>query len=185
MILLEINTDTKIAVVSAIVALLSLFFTFLISRTAKKSLKLAEKQYGDKLPDFETYFIQGFRFNVKNGKSLRKLLLFQLTLKNKAELKNTLKAELEIEYLRDDDSFSKIMIDHNPELESLISKKDFSFFPIDIELEAKTISTKWLIFEQPDYISKQHRIEKFVMKFRDLHDNIKLSETVLIKDIEG
>ncbi len=184
MTLLEINIETKIAVVSAIIALLSLMITYRISRTAKKSLKLAEKQYGDKLPDFETYFIQGFRFQVRNNNTMRILLLFQLTLKNKAELKNSLKAELEIEYLRNDDSFSKIMIDHNPSLESLIEKKNFSFFPDDIELDAKTTSTKWLIFEQPSYISKEHRIERYKMKFRDLHDNVKSSETVLIKEAD-
>ncbi len=52
---------------------------------------------------------------------MRRILLFQLTVKNKAEFKNTLKAELEIEYLREDDTFSKILLEHNPNIFSLIN----------------------------------------------------------------
>jgi len=184
MILLEINIETKIAIASLIIAGLSLIFYFKSSWIAKKALKLSKKQYVDKLPNFETYFIQGFRFLVIDKEIKKRLLLFQLTVKNKSELKNTFKAELEIEYLRDDDSFSRIIIDHNPKLSTLIKKKDFSFFPSDIELEAKTVATKWLIFEQPNYISRTHRIENYTMKFRDLDNNIQSSKAVLIKDVE-
>ena len=113
------------------------------------------------------------------------MLLFQLTIRNKSDFRNTLKAELELEYLRDDDTFSKINLDHNPKLAGLIKKEEFSFYPSDIEIEGKASSTKWLLFEQPSYISKSHRIEKYGMKLKDLNGNQQISEAVLIKDVEN
>lgn len=178
------SIDNKIAVISVAVAGIALIISFWSVLVAKRALRLSERQYNDKLPDFELYFIEGFRFLIKTKSSMRRFLLFHLTVKNKAEFKNTLKAELEVEYLRDDDSFSKILLDHNPDLSSHIKESTLSIFPSDIEVDEKTIATKWLIFEQPSYISKSYRIEKYCMRLRDLHGNLQLSEAVLIKDVE-
>lgn len=184
MTLLLISIDTKVAIASGIIAVFALIVSLWSGHVSKRVLRLSEKQYSDKLPDFELYFIEGFRFLANNNAEHRRLLLFQLTIKNKSELKNTLKAELELEYLREDDSFSKILLEHNPNIASLIKEREFSIYPTDIELDAKTANTKWLIFEEPKYITKSHRIEKYCMKIIDISGKRQLLETVLIKNVE-
>jgi hypothetical protein len=112
-------------------------------------------------------------------------LLFQLTVKNKSELRNSLKPDLEIEYLRDDDSLARCSTDHNPTLEEYLKNKELTLFPVDIEIDAKTAISKWLIFEQPAHLNKNHRIEKFSIRLTDLNGNTSVIETVLIKDVEN
>jgi len=184
MILLEINIEIIIAIVTAVIAGVALIISLWSGSMARKALRISEKQYNDKLPDFDLYFIQGFRFLVKDRQSLKRLLLFQLTVMNKSDFRNTFSAQLELEYLRDDDSFAKILLDHKPEIASLIRQKEFSIFPSDIEIDAKTTTTKWLLFEQPNYISNAHRIEKYSMRIIDVSGNQKKSEVVLIQDLE-
>ena len=183
MILLEISLEIKIAIVMVVIAGVALIISFWSGTLAKKTLTLSKKQYDNKLPDFDLYFIQGFRFLAKDKETLKRLLLFQLTVKNKSEFKNTFSARLELEYLRDDDSSAKILLDHKPAIADLIQEKEFSIFPSDIEIEAKSTTTKWLIFEQPEYISTDHRIERYSMTLIDVSGNHKTSETVLIKDL--
>ncbi len=64
MTLLEITIDNKVAIASAIIAVFALIVSFWSAYIARRALRLSEKQYDDKLPDFELYFIQGFRFLV-------------------------------------------------------------------------------------------------------------------------
>jgi len=185
MIILDcMSNDTKIAIIAAFAAVISALFAYRSNRIAKRALELSEKQYNDNLPDFNSYYNEGFRFIAQNGKTVKRLLLFHLTIRNRSGFRNSLKADLEIDYLRSDDSFAKLIIEHNPKLKDFLKNKDLTVFPVDIELEAKSIATKWLIFEQPDLINKNHRIEKYKIKLTDMNENKSTIEAVLIKDMD-
>jgi hypothetical protein len=66
MVLLEISFEIKVTIVTAIFAGIALIISFWSVIVAKKALNLSQNQYNDKLPDFELYFIQGFRFLTKD-----------------------------------------------------------------------------------------------------------------------
>lgn len=170
--------DTKIAFWSMVIAGTSIIVSVISALYARKAVRISEKQYNDKLPDFELYYDQNYGFNIGD----RRILIFELTIKNKAEFKNTFRAELEINYIREDDTVSKVKMNHNPELMKVIPKKDIAEFPLNIEIDAKTASTKWLAFEQPSHIFPEHRIDKYVMIIKDLSGNTKSTKVLLIKD---
>ena len=178
------NNETNIAIISLIIAGISVLFAIRSSSIAKKALNLARTQYDDKQPDFDLYYNKGLRFIAKSKDSVKKILLFHMTISNKSEFRNSFKSELEIEYLRDDDSLARLLIEHNPLLKEYLKNDDMSLFPFDIELEAKSTTTKWLIFEQPSFLDNNHRIENFVIKLTDLAGNKSSIEAVLIKDVE-
>lgn len=177
------SIEIKISIISVIIALISAFFANKSNRIAKKALLLSEKQYMDSQPDFNLYYNEGLRFIVDQNSTLKRLLLFHITIRNKSSHRNTLKADLEMEYLRKDDTFAKVLVEHNPNLKDLLKNRNLPVFPIDIELEAKSTATKWMIFEQPDLIDKNYRIEKYEIRTTDLYDNKSIIEAVLIKNV--
>ncbi len=186
MILLEITkSDNTLAIISLIVAGVAALIAFRSSNISKTTLGFTKRQYLDRQPAFDAYYIDGFRIIGKRGDSFKKLLLFHLTVRNKSEFRNTLKPDLEIEYLREDDSIARFITDHQPTLEDYLKNKELTLFPMDIEIDAKTAITKWLIFEQPDFLNKSHRIEKFSIRLTDLIGNKSFIEAVIIKDIEN
>jgi hypothetical protein len=186
MTLLEsMSLDTKIAIASAFAAVIAALFAFRSNWIAKKALEISEKQYFDNQPDFNLYYNEGYRFIAQNGDIAKRLLLFHLTIRNKSGFKNTFKSDLEIEYLRNDDSLAKLIVEHNPRLKDFLRNKDLTVFSMDIELNAKTTSTKWLIFEQPDFLDNSHRIDRYIIKLTDMNENKSCVEAVLIKDIDA
>lgn len=180
----KLTTETIIAIISAIAAIISAIVAYTSYIVARKSLKLSVKQYNENQSNFDLYYNEGFRFIAKSGKETKRLLLFHITLRNKSKFRNTFKADLEIEYLRADDSVNRLTIEHNPELQKFLKEKNLTIFPKDIELEANATSTKWVIFEQPILFDSTYRIEKYGLRLLDLSDNKSTIETVLIKDIE-
>jgi hypothetical protein len=177
------NIDTKIAIISALAAVISAFSAYRSNRIAKIALNLSTKQYSDSQPYFSLYYNEGVRYIVHKEKVSKSLLLFHITIRNKSSFRNSFKAGLEIEFLRNDDTFAKVLTEHNPKLLELFKSSDLTVFPLDIELEAKSISTKWLIFEQPELLGKTHRIEKYEITLADMNENKSIIEAVLIKNI--
>lgn len=185
MTILEISLFEKnIAIISLVVAGLSILISLRSNYFSKKALKLSQLDYSNKQPKFDLYYENGYRFLINSGSQTVRILVFHISIQNKSEFRNTLKASLEIEYLRENDSFARVQSEHNPELKKAISNKDITFFPKDIEIEAKTTSTKWLIFKQPDFLDKNHRIENYNIRLIDLDGNKSSVESSLIKDVE-
>ncbi|WP_321423977.1 hypothetical protein [uncultured Bacteroides sp.] len=180
----NLSTDSKIAIIAAIAAIVSALIAFMSYITARGALRLSKRQYNENQSNFNLYYNEGFGFIPTNGENVKRLLLFHLTIRNKSKFRNTLKADLEIEYLRADDSVNRITIEHKPELQNFLKAKSLTVFPEDIAIEANTTSTKWLIFEQPSLIDKTHRIEKYDLKLTDLNGKKSSIESVLIKDVE-
>lgn len=182
----NMSTATVLAIVAIIVATISALFAWRSNIIAVKSLKLSEKQYDENQPDFDVYYNRGVRYLTKDKdkKNVKRLLLFNLTIRNTSTFKNTFKAELKIEVLRSDDTLSSIVIDHNPLLNDLLNNQEMTFYPIDIELSEKGTATMWTIFEQPEILLGDYRIEKFVIVITDLANNKKTQEAVLINNVE-
>lgn len=172
-----------IEITAAMAAVLSAFYSMRSNIIAKKALTIAKKEFENKQSNFDLYYIDGYRQRPK-GQQDKKILLFNLTINNKSELKNTFKASLEIEFIRQDDSVARTIIDHDPNLEKILPQNDLTVFPKDLQIEGNGMSTNWLLFEQPTDTFEEYRIEKYTIKVNDIHQNEQTAATSLLKDIE-
>lgn len=168
---------------AAIAAILSALYAFNANRISKKSYKISKKSYNDKQANFKLYIIDSFRWITK-GDNSRKILLFHCTINNNSENKNSYKASLTIEYVREDNSVSRIILEHNPDLKDLIKNDNLTIFHTDIRIEEKGMESKWLIFEQPNIISKKLRIEKYMIEIIDTENNKENIDCYMLKDIK-
>jgi hypothetical protein len=176
------NPESIWTIIAAIGAGLSAIYAFNSNRIAKKALEIANQDHLEKKSSFDLYLIDSYSWSDK--KRDRRILLFNITLKNKSASKSSFKASLEIEYIKSDDNVARIILDHNPTLVSEIPQKTLSVFPIDIRIEEKGFDSKWLIFEQPTNVFNNFRIEKYSVQLQDTQANIKIVNVVLMKEID-
>lgn len=169
-------------IISSLAAVLSAIYAYNSNQTSKKALKYAKKSYQDKQANFYLYLIDCFRWSLKDGKK-NKLLLFHCTINNKSENKSSYKVTLELEYIRDDNSVSRVIIEHDSNLLEQIPNNSLTSFANDIRIEEKGMESKWLVFEQPEIIRKEYRIEKYSVTITDIEGNSENIDCYMLKDI--
>jgi hypothetical protein len=175
-------TSNYISILSAIAAILSALYAFRSNLISKKALAIAQQDHLNKQSNFGIYIIDAFRYKSKEQE--KKFLMFNVTINNKSEIRNSFKSTLQIEFIRPDNSVARVLIDHSPVLKTSISKADITAFPVDIKMEEKGIETSWLLFEEPSKVFNEFRIEKFTIKLIDIHGNSKAADISIIKDID-
>lgn len=176
------NNEFIWTIASAVAAVLSALYAFRSNTIAKKALALSQKEYADKRADFDLYVIDSYRWNEDSG-TKRKFLLFNITIKNKSETSSTFAANLEIEYINSDNTVSRIILEHNPELIKLMPKNEITPFSKDLRIDGKGIESKWFIFEQPTEVFKGYRIEKYTIRTTDTHGNFSSAHVSIMKDL--
>ncbi|HEY2584074.1 MAG TPA: hypothetical protein VGI43_19855 [Mucilaginibacter sp.] len=175
-------TNLQIAFIAVIIAALALLCSIWYNRIFKKTYKLAKLEHESKLSNFSVYLVDAFRLSIND--SSKKYILFNITVSNKSTSKYSFAASLEIQYVRSDNSREHMLFDYiDLDIKSVIGKK-LTFFPRDIKLDEKTLESKWLVFEYPINILKSYRIEKYIVKIKDIEGNYKNSEVFLLKDIK-
>jgi len=168
-----------LTIIATLASLISAFSAFKSRGYAKRALNLAQKNYNDRQANFSLYLIDAYRWNTKNKK---RYLLFHITITNKSDSKSSFKAELEIEYLRDDDSVARVIVQHDERYKKEIPHEEISTFPNDVRIEEKGIQSKWMLFEQPQNIFLEYRIEKYSIKVIDTQGNHQITECSIIKE---
>jgi hypothetical protein len=170
-------------ILASIAAIFSAIYAYRSNRLSKSALQIANQSYQDKQANFNLYLIDGFRWTEESTK--RKFLFFHCTIKNKSENKSTYKATLEIEYIRNDNSVSRLILDHEPYLKEFIPQQTLTIFPVNIRIEEKGMESKWLIFEQPDLVLKEYRIEKYSIKVSDTSGNSESTNCFILKEMRN
>lgn len=173
-------TEKIISIVSLLTAIVSVYYAFRSNRLSKRAILISEQEFINKQSKFQLYLVDNYRYLVSD----KKLLLFNLSINNLSDNKNSFKARAEIEFIRDDNSVALIIIEHNSSLIKEIPKSDLSIFENDIRLEERSVQTKWLIFEQPSNLFDKYTIEKYTIKVSDVQDNEKQVEAHIIKNIQ-
>lgn len=169
-------------IIAAIAAIISAFSAFKSRGTAKRAYELSQRIYNDRQSNFDLYLIDSYRWIISDD-PLKKLLLFHVTLNNKSDSKSSFKADLEIEYVRPDQSVARVLFKHNDELKKIIPSGQYEMFPNDIRVEEKAMVSKWLIFDQSDSTFKGYRIEKYKIKVSDTTGNFQIVESSIIKEL--
>lgn len=180
------NSDSNIlwTILATIAAIASAIYAYRSNVISKKALELATREYNDRQSNFSLYLINGYRWTTKDG-SKKKFLLFHITVTNKSDNKNSFKADLEIEYIRTDQSVARAIVPHDARLISSIPQKELTAFSNDIRIEEKAIESKWLVFEQPKDVFKEYRIEKYTIRFTDSTGKTEITESVLLKELNN
>ncbi|WP_090602263.1 hypothetical protein [Parapedobacter koreensis] len=174
-------TVTIWTVIAVAATIISAFSAYQSRGFAKKSYELAQQNYGDRQADFSLYLHEAYRWSTQ-AEPIKKILLFHVAVFNKSDSKSSFKADLEIEYIRDDDSVARVIIHHNENHKSEIPKDSISAFPNDIRVEERGMMSKWLMFEQPQNAFAGYRIDKYTIKVTDTQGNCQTSECSIIKE---
>ena len=169
-------------IVASLAALLSAIYAYRSNQLSKKAYLLAQRSYQDKQVNFSLYLNDSFRWSTTTN---RKLLLFQCTISNKSENNNSYTVSLHLKYIREDNSVSTIVLDHNPSLSNLLNKNTLTFFNTEIKVEGKQILSNWMIFEQPILILKGQRIEQYSIVVSDVENNVEIVESYMIKEMRN
>lgn len=180
----KILLDNLWTILATAAAIASAFYAYRSNSLSRKALHLGLRQYNDKQSNFSIYLINSFRWSEKNDPK-RRVLMFHCTITNKSENKNSFKCTLEIEYLREDNSVARAIVEHNPKLTQLISQDNFTAFPYDIRLEEKGIDSRWFLFEQPNNVFSKIRIEKYTIRLTDAGGNFVVADTFIMKDLSN
>jgi hypothetical protein len=176
------STVTIWTIVAAIAAVVSAFSAFKSRGFAKRSYELAIQNHSDKQSNFSLYLIDGYRWTSRE-ESKRKFLLFHITINNKSDSKSSFKGDIEIEYIRHDQSVARVITPHNENLKENLPQKDLSVFSNDIRVEEKGMQSKWLIFEQPTTVFNEYKIEKYSIKIIDTAGNFQTTDCYMLKDL--
>jgi hypothetical protein len=179
-----VETSTKIAAVSAIAAVVSLLISLWLVFISKKSMRISERLYEDAQSRFEIIYQSGFRVDkMKNGMKVH-YLLSQIILRNLSSKINNFKGQLQIEYIREDETVCKTISNHNPKLIEEIGSIDFNVYDENISVNGKCAITKWFIFELPHIIESNYKILKFEICVKDLDERSKITEALLIRKLQ-
>ncbi len=183
--ILEYIADNYITGLATIAALLSAIYAYRSNVISRRALNLSQQDYLNRQANFSIYIIDAFRYRRKIENEFKKILLFNVTLNNKSQMKNSFRAILEIEFIRKDNSVARVPVEHNPLLEKEVSKANVKAFPTDIKADEKSIETGWLLFEEPASIFKEFRIEKFRIKVTDIQENPATFDISIVKEIDN
>jgi hypothetical protein len=169
----------SIAILALIVTILTLVCSVIYNVIFKKTYKITKKEHDSRNANFSLYLIDTFRLLLK--KKNKKYLCFNITINNKSITKFSYTAQLELEYIRDDDSKENIIINYR--FLNIDSVKKLTLFSEDIRLDEKGSLSGWLVFEYPAEVLKPYRISKYQIRLRDVDGNEQRVEIFLIKDI--
>ncbi|AYB30973.1 hypothetical protein [Chryseolinea soli] len=165
---------------ATIAAILSAFYAYNSNRIAKKALELSRIDHQKREANFSVYLIDGYRW-INREAEPRKFIFFHCTITNHSDSKGGYRSTLQIEYVKEDDSVSRVTLDHEPSHVKFLPQS-LSSFPADIRIEERSTESKWLIFEEPAKIFGGRRIERFLINAIDTGGNVAFAECFLLKD---
>lgn len=158
-------------------SIISLVISFLNYSNSKKSRNISEKQYENRQSNFSLYLNDNYYFIDKNIK----YAIFNITILNKSEVKNSFIPNLEITYSLNE-NLSKIKLLYNKEISKNIENSQYTFFENNIVINEKETTTKWLIFEIPQKLEKCI-IDKYSVILKDPHNYSENTQSIILKNL--
>ncbi|MEZ0184225.1 hypothetical protein AB9T89_18405 [Flavobacterium oncorhynchi] len=166
-------------IIAIIISFTAVMVSIYNSTISKRSLKIAKKQFQNKLAQFNFYLIDSYSITTEN----ERILLFHVTVTNKSETKNTFSATLNIEYVTENQIVIKMKLPHDPSDIEKVPNKNFTFFPKDLFVSDKESISKWLLFSYRKDLTKGRRIENYILSFKDVNENEQNVSSTIIKEL--
>lgn len=160
-----------------LISLFALIISILNYDNVKKNRKISEKQFLNRQSMFNLYLNNSYAFVQED----KKYCMFNITVFNQSETKNSFSPVLEITYIFND-SLSKINIPYNKQITSKINDLEYTFYETNIIVSEKETSTKWLIFEIPGKLNRAI-IDKYEIVFKDPHNYTQSVRSIILKKL--
>lgn len=171
------NIKELLPIPAIIISLLALIVSIMNYFNVRKNRKIAEKQFLNRQSMFSLYLNNSYAFISED----KKYSLFNISVFNKSETKNSFLATLEIVYSFND-SLSKVKIPYDKLTSNKITQLNYTFFETNIILSEKETATKWLIFEIPSKL-KGAIIDKYEISFIDPHNYSQTISSIILKKL--
>lgn len=163
--------------IAIIISLLALIVSILNYFNVKKNRKISERQFMNRQSMFGLYLNNSYAY-IKNNK---KYTLFNVTIFNKSEVKNSFLVSLEIIYSFND-SLSKVKIPYDKQILTKVNEIEYTFYETNITVSEKETITKWLIFEIPSKL-EEAIIDKYEINFVDPHNYSQSITSIILKKL--
>ncbi len=171
------NPATLIALVSALVALASALFTASSARTAKNTYRLAAEQDARREPQLTPYLSDA---HILSSGS-RTEAAISITVTNRSDIDNSIaRAELAVEYHRDNDRATTIKIPSNNDTSGLpLTSDNLLYVPNDISSH-QTIAG-WLVFSMPEWLLRDCVIDNYSLSIYDSNEEVATLPDLLLR----
>lgn len=150
-------TETIIALVSALAAVISALMAWHSAATARTALKLAEADHREKHETVKPYLIDGVCWR---NDQMEDYVSFACSFTNSANAPNTIVRIDLIAYAYDDDgNLSQAIL--NPVTQDTPPLWDLSKLPVPVNLEPRSTVSGWISFKVPKHMITNRRIDKY------------------------
>lgn len=167
-----VTTETKIALVSAVAAIISALMAWHSAATAKSALKLAEADHKEKHVTIKPYLIDSVCW--QNDK-LENFVSFACSFTNAANAPNTIvRMDLNVHAYDEEGNPSRVIL--NPIIEDAPSLWDLKKLPAPVNLESRSTLSGWISFKLPLHFVTKRRIDKY-----ELVSTTSLGERVIVE----
>jgi hypothetical protein len=173
----ELNNLSSI--IAIFISILALIVSIANVVDTRRSLELNRKQFKSKQTNFEIYLVKAYAFPNND----ERYLLFNMTLTNKSELRNSFSPCLFLECVDEKDRMFKLQLPHIPEKSDVISDKNISFFTKQITMNEKESSTNWLLFSYKLDSVEKSRIDGYIVSVKDVSGVAKDVRCTLLRDL--
>ncbi len=175
---MDLTTITSVA--SAIAALLAALYASHSARSAAKSLVLMQRDRSDKDMGITAYLIDTALFFRSDT---RRSIALASTLTNLASVPNSISAaELHIHEYTDTGAPLKLIL--RPTDTDLDTTWDYPRFVVPLNLDARSSTTGWLVFDLPDAFGIDRAIDRCELWFSSAIGERTSVETYLLREVQ-
>ncbi len=170
------------AVISALVALMALYYTRRATSIAQKSLAIVEQQELRRAEKLSIYLVgQSFKKSFREQKL--RVYAFHIQISNKSDSDNSIKdIQLIVEVHGKNNFQSTIVLHNSPKLIELIPKLDSEILPSSFSINANSVLNGYALFQLPYEPIEKAELDSYLLKIIDVHGNETQLDSIFINE---
>ena len=174
-----------LALVISIASLcISLIFSYLSTRIAKKALSISEQQEARRQPALRPYLIDGYYKKMEDRKS--KVYGFSISVSNPTDAGNSLAhLELEICYVNPKNVCMKLKIPHQDNLANDFGGGSIRPIVVPGPIPAHQTVAGWALFNVSHALLGECVIDSYLINITDAHGAVTIIEPDLVKEFKN
>lgn len=155
------DTNTLIALASAVAALLSAMYAISAARSAKRSADVAERQYADTAAGINAYLIDAFSWMDQDK---RHIIAIGCTLTNLASTQTSIvRTELRIHKYSSTGEASSLVL--RPIVTDSVPGDNLERLKDSLNLPERGTVSGWLTFHLPSTFTAKHIVDRYELQF--------------------
>lgn len=175
------TTETIIALVSALAAVISSLMAWHSAVTARNALKLAETDHREKHDNVRVYLIDG---TCWQNNQVEDYVAFACSFTNSANAPNTIvRIDLIVHAYDDEGNLSQAILD--PIIQETPPLWDLKTLPVPINLEPRSTVSGWISFKMPKHLITKKRVDKYEIASVTSHGERVIVESYLLRRLRN